>query len=65
MENLIIIITLVAIVGSSSYYIYKAKKISVIREVEDVVNIDGEAMQMSKDITVEIKPLSLNILLNK
>ncbi len=45
--------------------IYKAKKISVIREVEDVVNIDGEAMQMSKDITVEIKPLSLNILLNK
>lgn len=45
--------------------IYKAKKISVIREVEDVVNIDGEAMQMSKDITVEINPSSLNILLNK
>jgi diacylglycerol kinase family enzyme len=45
--------------------IHKAKKISVIREIEDVVNIDGEAMQMSKDITVEINPLSLNILLNK
>ena len=45
--------------------IHKAKKIKVIREIEDVVNIDGEAFAMSKDITVEIKPLSLNILLNK
>ena len=45
--------------------IYKAKKISVIREIEDVVNIDGEAVPMCKDICVEINPLSLNILLNK
>lgn len=45
--------------------IYKAKKIRVIREIEDVVNIDGEALPMSKDITVKINPLSLNILLNK
>lgn len=45
--------------------IYKAKKISVIREIEDVVNIDGEAFPMSKDIIVEINPLSLNVLLNK
>ena len=45
--------------------IYKAKKISVIRDIEDVVNIDGEAISMSKDINVEINPLSLNILLNK
>ena len=45
--------------------IYKAKEISVIREIEDVVNIDGEAVPMCKDICVEINPLSLNILLNK
>ena len=43
--------------------IYKAKKIKVIRKEEEVANIDGEAIPMSKDITVEIKPLSLNILL--
>ena len=45
--------------------IHKVKKISIIREVENVVNIDGEAMPMSKDFTIEINPLSLNILLNK
>ena len=43
--------------------IYKAKKIKVIREKEEVANIDGEAANMSKDIIVEINPLSLNILL--
>ena len=43
--------------------IHKARKIQVIREKEDIANIDGEAMMMSKDITVEINPLSLNILL--
>lgn len=45
--------------------IYKAKKIKVIRKEEDVANIDGEPMPMSKDITIEIKPSSLNILLSK
>ena len=44
--------------------IYKAKKITVIRDIDDVVNIDGEALPMSKDINVEINPLSLNVLLN-
>lgn len=44
--------------------IYKAKKIRVIRKVAEVANIDGEAVEMSKDITVEINPLSLNVLLN-
>ncbi len=43
--------------------IYKAKKIKVIRKIEEIANIDGEPIPMSKDITVEIKPLSLNILL--
>ncbi len=44
--------------------IYKAKKIRVIRKVAEVANIDGEAVEMSKDITIEIIPLSLNVLLN-
>lgn len=44
--------------------IYKAKKIKVIRKEESVANIDGEPVEMSKDIIVEINPLSLNILLN-
>lgn len=44
--------------------IYKAKKINIIRKEDEVANIDGEPMEMSKDITVEIKPQSLNILLN-
>lgn len=44
--------------------IYKAEKIKIIRKEEEVANIDGEPIAMSKDITVEIKPLSLNILLN-
>lgn len=43
--------------------IYKAKKIKVIREKEEVANIDGESANMNKDIIVEINPLSLNILL--
>lgn len=44
--------------------IYKAKKIKVIRKEAEVTNIDGEPVEMNKDITVEINPLSLNILLN-
>lgn len=43
--------------------IYKAKKIQVFRKVDEVANVDGEPIEMSKDIIVEIKPLSLNILL--
>ena len=43
--------------------IHKASKIKVIREKEEIANVDGEAVMMSKDIEVEIKPLSLNILL--
>lgn len=45
--------------------IYKAKKIKVFRKEEEVSNIDGEPVAMCKDITIEIKPLSLNILLKK
>ena len=43
--------------------IYKAKKIQVFRKVDEVANVDGEPVEMSKDIIVEIKPLSLNVLL--
>ncbi len=43
--------------------IHNAKKINIIRENEDIVNLDGEAVMMPKDFIVEINPLSLNILL--
>jgi len=43
--------------------IHKAGKIKVLREKEDIANIDGEAIMMPKDVLIEIKPLSLNILL--
>lgn len=43
--------------------IHKARKIEVIRKKAEVANIDGEPIEVSKDILVEIKPLSLNILL--
>lgn len=43
--------------------IHKAAKIKVIREKEEIANIDGEAVMMPKDVVVEINPLSLNILL--
>ena len=43
--------------------IHKASKIQVIRKKEDIANVDGEAVMMAKDITVEILPLSLNVLL--
>lgn len=48
-----------------SYFldIYKAKKIEIIRKENDVVNVDGEPVPMEKNIIVEIKPSSLNILL--
>lgn len=45
--------------------IHKASKIQVIRQKEEIANVDGEAMMMDKDITVKINPLSLNILLPK
>ena len=44
--------------------IHKAKKIKVIRKEAEVANIDGEPIAVSKDITIKINALSLNILLN-
>lgn len=43
--------------------IHHAKKIKLTRQNADVANIDGEPMEMDKDIIVEINPSSLNILL--
>lgn len=43
--------------------IHKASKINVVREKEDIANLDGEAVKMPKDFEVKILPLSLNILL--
>lgn len=43
--------------------IYKAKKIKIVRQREDFVNVDGEAVPMGRELLTEINPLSLNILL--
>lgn len=43
--------------------IHKANKIQVIREKEEIANIDGEAVMMPEKLEISINPLSLNILL--
>ena len=43
--------------------IHKASKIQVIREKEEIANIDGEAVMMPEKLQIIINPLSLNILL--
>lgn len=40
----------------------QASKIQISRKNDAVVNIDGEPVMMNKDLLVEIKPLSLNVL---
>lgn len=40
----------------------QASKIKINRTADAVVNIDGEPIMMNKDLLVEIKPLSLNVL---
>jgi YegS/Rv2252/BmrU family lipid kinase len=41
---------------------YKAKEIKVIRKKNRVINIDGEAVKLSKDISIKINHLSLNVI---
>ncbi len=43
--------------------IHKASKIEVIRDAEEIANIDGEAVMMPQNLEVKIYPLSLNLLL--
>lgn len=51
-------------IDKSNYVdIYKAKKINVIRKKNGIANVDGEVVEMEKDIEVKIKELSLNILI--
>lgn len=48
---------------SNNVDIYKVKKINVIREKNGIANVDGEVVEMEKDIEVKIKELSLNVLI--
>ncbi len=51
-------------IDKSNYVdIYKAKKINVIRNKSGIANVDGEVVNMEKDIEVKIKELSLNVLI--
>lgn len=45
--------------------IFKAKKVEIIRSKNHVINLDGEPIYLSKDIRVEIIPLSLNVIIPK
>lgn len=44
--------------------IVKSKSVKVYRKTENVVNIDGEAIQMEHNIMVKLHPLSLKIIIN-
>ncbi len=49
---------------SPSVKIIKAKEIAVERQSEGIVNIDGEAINFKKKLSIKIKPLSLKIIIN-
>ncbi len=50
---------------SSDIQIVKAGRISVTRENEDMVNIDGEPILMENKLDIRVNPLSLKIILDK
>lgn len=45
--------------------IVKAKSLTIIRDNNDVVNIDGEPLYLAKDLEIKINPLSLKIIINQ
>jgi len=45
--------------------IVKAKSLTIIRDHDDVVNIDGEPLYLAKDLEIKINPLSLKIIINQ
>lgn len=50
---------------SPSTTIIKTKSLTVVRDHEGVVNIDGEAINLGKDLKIMINPLSLKIIINQ
>ncbi len=42
--------------------IFQTSKATIIREKANVINIDGESVMTEKDLEIEVKPLSLNII---
>lgn len=44
--------------------IIKTKSLTVVRDHEGIVNIDGEAINLGKDLKIKINPLSLKIIIN-
>lgn len=43
--------------------IYKARKVNLLRDKNRVVNLDGEPIQLTKDLVAEVNPLSLNVII--
>lgn len=61
---LIINLLFLKMIHRSKYVnIHKAARIELIRRKNRVVNLDGEPVRLDRDLTVEINPLSLNIII--
>ncbi len=48
---------------SRHMHIYKAKQVRVLRQKEDMINLDGEPVKLGKELNFSINPLSLNIII--
>lgn len=45
--------------------ILQVPEVTIIRPRADVINLDGEAIMMEKDLHIKVNPLSLNIICNE
>ena len=45
--------------------IIQTPEVTIIRPKADVINLDGEAVMMEKDLHIKVNPLSLNIICNE
>jgi diacylglycerol kinase family enzyme len=63
---LIINLLFLKMIHKSKYVtIHKAKKVVLIREKNRVINLDGEPIKLKKDLTAEVNPLSLLVIIPK
>jgi len=61
---LIINLLFLKMIHRSKYVnIHKATRIELVRRKNRVVNLDGEPVRLDKDLTIEVNPLSLNIII--
>lgn len=44
---------------------FQTSELTIVRENDDVVNIDGEPINMGKTLSIKVKPLTLNVITNE